>query len=72
MSENGATLARVPRMKERYHQDIVPALMKEFGYENVMQVPRFTKISVNIGLGEALVTFRERLITCEAAACCVG
>jgi large subunit ribosomal protein L5 len=54
MSENGTTPARLPRMKERYQQDIVPALMKEFGYQNVMQVPRFTKISVNIGLGEAL------------------
>ena len=41
-------------MKERYQQEIVPALMKEFGYSNVMQAPRFTKISVNIGLGEAL------------------
>ena len=41
-------------MKARYRDDIVPALMKEFGYSNVMQVPRITKISVNIGLGEAL------------------
>jgi large subunit ribosomal protein L5 len=54
MSENGTTPTRMPRLKERYQQEIVPALMKEFGYENVMQVPRFTKISVNIGLGEAL------------------
>lgn len=43
-----------PRMLERYRQDIVPALMKEFGYSNVMQVPRISKISVNIGLGEAI------------------
>jgi large subunit ribosomal protein L5 len=54
MSENGTTPARIPRLKERYQQGLVPALMKEFGYNNVMQVPRFTKISVNIGLGEAL------------------
>jgi large subunit ribosomal protein L5 len=57
MSDNGANggaPARTPRLKERYQQEIVPALMKEFGYKNVMQVPRFTKISVNIGLGEAL------------------
>jgi large subunit ribosomal protein L5 len=52
--ENGKAPARTPRMKERYQQDIVPALMKEFGYANVMQAPRITKISVNIGLGEAL------------------
>jgi large subunit ribosomal protein L5 len=38
----------------RYEQEILPAMMKEFGYKNVMQVPRISKISVNIGLGEAL------------------
>jgi large subunit ribosomal protein L5 len=43
-----------PRMKVRYRDEIVPALVKEFGYGNVMQVPRISKISVNIGLGEAL------------------
>jgi large subunit ribosomal protein L5 len=50
--QNGS--GRQPRLKEQYHQEIVPALMKEFGYENIMQVPRLEKISVNIGLGEAL------------------
>lgn len=43
-----------PRMKVRYREEIVPALVKEFGYRNVMEVPRISKISVNIGLGEAL------------------
>ena len=43
-----------PRMRVRYRDEIVPALIKEFGYDNVMQVPRVSKISVNIGLGEAL------------------
>jgi large subunit ribosomal protein L5 len=43
-----------PRMRLRYREEIVPALVKEFGYRNVMEVPRITKISVNIGLGEAL------------------
>ena len=43
-----------PRLKERYRQEIVPALMSDFGYENVMQVPRIVKVSVNIGLGEAI------------------
>lgn len=42
------------RMKEFYRQEVVPALMKEFGYGNVMQVPRLEKIVLNIGLGEAL------------------
>lgn len=41
-------------LKERYTEEIVPTLMKEFGYENIMQVPRITKSVVNIGLGEAL------------------
>ncbi len=43
-----------PRMRVRYREEIVPALVKEFGYRNVMEVPRITKISVNIGLGEAI------------------
>ena len=54
MSENGKTPAPMPRLKERYQQEVVPALMKEFNYKNVMEAPRFTKIAVNIGLGEAL------------------
>ena len=43
-----------PRMKTRYRDEIVPALVKEFGYRNVMEVPRITKIAINIGLGEAI------------------
>jgi large subunit ribosomal protein L5 len=41
-------------MKERYQQDVAPALTKEFGLENPMQVPRIEKVVVNIGVGEAL------------------
>jgi large subunit ribosomal protein L5 len=41
-------------LRQRYHDEVVPALLKEFGYRNPMQVPRLTKIVVNIGLGEAL------------------
>ena len=44
----------VPRMKERYEKEVVPAMMERFEYKNVMQVPRLVRISVNIGLGEAL------------------
>jgi large subunit ribosomal protein L5 len=44
----------VPRLKERYQKEIVPALMKEFNYRNVMAVPRLRKIVVNMGLGEAI------------------
>src|SRR5579859_6428458 len=42
-----------PRIKERYRAEIAPALRKEFGYANVMQVPPLVKISVNMGVGEA-------------------
>jgi large subunit ribosomal protein L5 len=41
-------------MQERYNKEIAPALLKSFGFTNVMQVPRLEKIVVNIGLGEAL------------------
>ncbi|MBM3771721.1 MAG: 50S ribosomal protein L5 [Acidimicrobiia bacterium] len=41
------------RVKERYQREAVPALTKEFGYRNVMAVPRLQKVVVNMGLGEA-------------------
>jgi large subunit ribosomal protein L5 len=42
----------VPRLKERYRKDIVPAMREQFGYKNVMQVPRVTKVTLNMGVGE--------------------
>lgn len=44
----------LPRLRERYYKEIVPALMKEMDYTNVMQVPRVEKIVISIGLGEAI------------------
>ena len=41
-------------LQQRYLDEVIPALRKEFGYDNVMQVPRLSKIVLNIGLGEAL------------------
>ena len=41
------------RLQERYQADVVPALRKEFGYTNVMAVPKLDRIVVNMGLGEA-------------------
>jgi large subunit ribosomal protein L5 len=41
------------RLKTKYQNDVVPAMMKEFGYKNSMQVPRLDKITVNVGVGEA-------------------
>jgi large subunit ribosomal protein L5 len=43
-----------PRLREQYKSEIVPALMKEFSYSSVMQVPRLVKISLNQGIGAAL------------------
>ncbi|MEZ5117336.1 MAG: 50S ribosomal protein L5 [Candidatus Nanopelagicales bacterium] len=49
-----ATEARaVPRLKQRYRDEIVPALREEFSYSNVMQVPGLTKVVVNMGVGDA-------------------
>jgi len=44
----------MPRLKDRFREEIVPEMMERFGYDNTMQVPRLEKIVVNIGLGEAL------------------
>jgi len=41
------------RLKSKYQQEVVPAMMKEFSYKNSMQVPRLEKITLNVGLGEA-------------------
>jgi large subunit ribosomal protein L5 len=41
------------RLRERYEKDVMPALEKEFGYGNVMAIPRVQKVIVNMGLGEA-------------------
>src|SRR5437773_10772875 len=41
------------QLKKKYQDDVIPAMMKEFGYKNVMQVPRLEKITVNVGVGEA-------------------
>lgn len=43
-----------PRLKETYRDRVVPALMKEFGYKNPMQVPRLERIVLNVGMGEAI------------------
>lgn len=44
-----------PRLRQKYHEEIVPALTKQFEYKNRMEVPKITKISVNQGLGKAIV-----------------
>lgn len=50
---SSATAPAVPRLKARYRAEIAPALLEDFGFSNVMQVPGLTKIVVNMGVGEA-------------------
>ncbi|GBE02079.1 50S ribosomal protein L5 [bacterium BMS3Bbin06] len=44
----------IPRLKQKYFKEAMPQMMKEFAYDNVMQIPRLEKISLNVGLGEAI------------------
>jgi large subunit ribosomal protein L5 len=46
----------VPRMQVKYRQEIVPALMKQFSFGNQLEVPRLMKVTLNMGLGEAVQT----------------
>lgn len=44
----------MPRLKDKYREEVIDSLVKEFNYDNVHQAPRITKVVVNVGLGEAL------------------
>ncbi len=44
----------MPRLMERYREEVLPAMMKEFDYSNALQVPQVSKVVVNVGVGEAL------------------
>jgi large subunit ribosomal protein L5 len=46
--------AAKPRLQERYEQDVMPALQKEFTYDNIMRTPALHKVVINIGMGEAI------------------
>ncbi len=48
----------MPRLKEIYFKEVVPAMIKEFGYKGVMAVPRLEKVSLNMGLGEAIYNIK--------------
>jgi len=57
--ENGAVATRSapaekPRLHQRYQREVVPALVKDFNYQNPMQVPRLAKVTVNVGIGESI------------------
>jgi large subunit ribosomal protein L5 len=57
------------RLREVYEKEVVPELMRRFGYKNPMQVPRLEKIVVNVGLGEAIhnVKLLDNVMECLAA-----
>ena len=58
-NENGAAAPMAPpRMLDRIRNDIAPVMIQEFGYTSPMQVPRLSKVNLNIGLGEALTNAR--------------
>ena len=44
----------MPRLKDRYAKEVVPSLMNSFGYRNVMQAPRLSKVVVSMGVGQAV------------------
>ena len=44
---------KVPNLKGKYEAEVAPALMKQFGYKSVMQIPKIDKVVVNVGCGEA-------------------
>lgn len=49
---------RLSRLKEKYEKEIVPTMMKEFGYKSIMAVPRPEKVVLNMGLGEAIYNIK--------------
>jgi len=55
----------IPRLKQKYQKDVVPALMQQFNYSSVMQVPRLEKICINQGVGDA--TGDKKLVDLAAA-----
>jgi len=42
------------RLKEKYHSEVIPSMIKEFGYKSIMAVPRIKQVTLNMGLGEAI------------------
>jgi large subunit ribosomal protein L5 len=60
------------RLRELYKTEAVPALMKQFGYKNVMAVPKFVKINVNMGLGEAIANAKILDVAAEELSTITG
>lgn len=60
------------RLKEVYKNEIIPALREKFGYRNIMEIPRIEKITVNIGLGEAIQNVKALETAAQDLAMIVG
>lgn len=60
------------RLKETYRTEAVPALMKQFGYRNIMAVPKLVKVNVNMGLGEAIANAKVLDVAAEELAAVTG
>lgn len=60
------------RLKDYYKKEIVPALREKFGYKNIMEIPRIEKITVNIGLGEAIQNVKSLETAAQDLAMIVG
>lgn len=65
-------MAVAVRLKERYRTEIAPRMREEFGYANVMQIPKIEKIVVNVGLGEALQNAKALDATVQDVATITG
>jgi large subunit ribosomal protein L5 len=46
----------MPQLQDKYRKEMIPTLMGKFQYTNVMEVPKITKVVLNMGLGEAITT----------------
>lgn len=60
------------RLKEKYKKDVVPALVKEFGYGNSMAIPKVSKVVVNVGVGEAIQNIKLLDASSEELAAITG
>jgi len=60
------------RLREYYKSDVVPALIKQFGYKNIMAVPKLVKINVNMGLGEAIANAKVLDVATEEISAITG
>ena len=56
----------MPRLREKYVKEVIPNMMKEFSYKNIMEVPRVQKVVLNVGLGEAIQNIKLLVIKYQA------